>query len=69
MNNYKEATYIIAMVKEHPRKGPTITLLDTGRRYNKMAAEVRAGELNNTCKEELVALDYTQFVAYGLGSE
>lgn len=64
MNNY-----IIAMIKEDPRKGPTITLLDTGRRYNKIAAELRAEQLNNTCKEELIALDHTQFVAYGLNSE
>ena len=63
------SSYIIAMIKEHARKGPTITLLDTGRRYNKMAAEIRAAELNKTCKEELIALDYTQFVAYGLDSE
>jgi hypothetical protein len=69
MNNYKEASYIIAMIKEHARKGPTITLLDTGRRYNKMQAEVRAAELNKTFKEELIALDHTQFVAYGLDSE
>lgn len=63
------SNYIIAMIKENDRKGPTITLLDTGRRYNKMSAETRAAELNKTCKEELIALDHTQFVAYGLDSE
>ena len=63
------SNYIIAIIKEHDRKEPTITLLDTGRRYNKMQAEVRAAELNKTCKEELIALDHTQFVAYGLESE
>jgi hypothetical protein len=63
------SNYIIAMIKEHDRKEPTITLLDTGRRYNKMQAEVRAAELNKTCKEELIALDHTRFVAYGLDSE
>ena len=63
------SNYIIAMIKENDRKGPTITLLDTGRRYKKMAAEIRAAELNKTCKEELIALDHTRFVAYGLNSE
>ena len=63
------SNYIIAMIKEHDRKEPTITLLDTGRRYNKMQAEVRAAELNKTCKEELIALDHTRFVAYGLDAE
>ena len=63
------SNYIIAMIKEHDRKEPTITLLDTGRRYNKMQAEVRAAELNKTCKEELIAIDHTRFVAYGLDAE
>jgi hypothetical protein len=38
------SSYIIAMIKENDRKGPTITLLDTGRRYNKM--QQRYGQQN-----------------------
>lgn len=62
--------YIIAMTKQDNYKTEAkVRPLDIGKRYSKVEAEKRAEELNKTHKEELVALDYDKFVAYGLGSE
>jgi hypothetical protein len=63
-------TYIIAMAKgDNSKTEAKVYCLDTGKRYGKVAAEMRAKQLNNTHAEELVALDYDKFVAYGLFSE
>ena len=63
-------TYIIAMTKgDNSKTEAKVYRLDTGKRYGKVAAEIRAAQLNNTHAQELVALDYDKFVAYGLLSE
>lgn len=62
--------YIVAMVKHGNRKqGSSIKPLYVGRGYTKAQAEVRAFELNNSCQEELKALDHDVFVAYNIFSE
>lgn len=59
--------YIIAMTKTDSHKTEAkVRPLDTGKRYGKIAAEMRAAELNKTHKEELVCLDYDKFVAYSI---
>lgn len=59
--------YIIAMTKADDFKTEAkVRPLDTGKRYSKVQAEVRAEELNRTHKEELVYLDYDKFVAYSI---
>lgn len=60
--------YVVAMLKEQVgRDGPKLSVLDTGKRYSKLAAEKRAKELTETSSEELKYLDYDSFVAYNIG--
>ena len=57
--------YIVAMITNEQDLIP----LNCGRVYGRVAAQMRAEELQETCKEELKALDAYRFVAYSLINE
>lgn len=56
--------YIIGLITPHG-----ILRLDTGRRYGRMAAVMRAEELENTCEAEKNALEGIRFIALAVDSE
>lgn len=56
--------YIIGLITPHG-----ILRLDTGRRYGRIAASLRAEELETTAKAEKEALEGIRFIALALDSE
>ena len=56
--------YIIGLITPHG-----ILRLDTGRRYGRIAASLRAEELETTAKVEKEALEGIRFIALALDSE
>lgn len=50
--------YIVGILTQYG-----ITRLDTGKAYTMTGALTRAGEMNETCQEELMALRGNKFVA------
>jgi hypothetical protein len=56
--------YIIGLITPHG-----ILRLDTGRRYGRIAASLRAEELETTAKAEKEALKGIRFIALALDSE
>ena len=56
--------YIIGLITPHG-----ILRLDTGRRYGRIAAGIRAEELETTAKVEKEALEGIRFIALALDSE
>ena len=61
--------YIIAMVNMEKENEPHFKMLDIGKVYEREEAMAKAKELNETCQEELKALDYDSFIAYSIYSE
>lgn len=55
--------YIVAMLNHDTGR---LEPLFVGRTYGRMAASMRADELNKKCQEELMLLGYDSFVAYNL---
>ena len=56
--------YIIGLITPHG-----ILRLDTGRRYGRIAASIRAEELEATCEAEKKALKGIRFIALAVDSE
>jgi hypothetical protein len=56
--------YIIGLIRPHG-----ILRLDTGRRYGRIAANLRAEELETTAKAEKEALEGIRFIALAIDSE
>ena len=55
--------YLVAMLNHDTGR---LEPLFVGRTYGRMAASMRADELNKKCQEELMVLGYDSFVAYNL---
>ena len=56
--------YIIGLITPHG-----ILRLDTGRRYGRIAASLRAEELEKTCEAEKNVLEGIRFIALAIDSE
>jgi len=59
-----DSRYIVGLITPHG-----ILRLDTGRRYGRIAASLRAEELETTAKVEKEALEGIRFIALALDSE
>ena len=59
-----DSRYIVGLITPHG-----ILRLDTGRRYGRIAAGIRAEELEATCKAEKNALEGIRFIALAIDSE
>jgi hypothetical protein len=59
-----DSRYIVGLITPHG-----ILRLDTGRRYGRIAASLRAEELETTAKAEKEALEGIRFIALALDSE
>jgi hypothetical protein len=62
--HHSNPRYIIGLIRPHG-----ILRLDTGRRYGRIAASLRAEELETTAKVEKEALKGIRFIALALDSE
>jgi len=59
-----DGRYIVGLITPHG-----ILRLDTGRRYGRIAASIRAEELEATCEAEKNALEGIRFIALAIDSE
>jgi len=59
-----DSRYIVGLITPHG-----ILRLDTGRRYGRIAASLRAEELETTAKVEKEALEGIRFIALALDSK